>query len=161
MIERYVILAERIRQDLANLEGVVERAERAVAAARRRPDDQDLYLDSAALNLHDFYAGLERVFHLIATTLDRSVPTGPGWHRDLLQQMGLAVHQVRPKVLSSETIKALSEYLGFRHVVRSIYAFQLDPERLERLVTGLRPVFAQVQDDLETFASFLEQLATE
>jgi len=161
MIERYAILAERIRQELTNLERVVERAERAVVAARRRPDDQDLYLDSAALNLHDFYGGLERMFHMIATTLDRSVPAGPEWHRDLLQQMGLTVRQVRPQVLSPETIRALSEYLGFRHVVRSIYTFQFDPERLEHLVTGLRPVFAQVRDELETFASFLEHLAME
>jgi len=74
MIERYLVLAERIRQELADVEQVIERAERAMAAARQRPDDQDLYLDSVALNLHDFYVGLERVFHLIATTVDRSLP---------------------------------------------------------------------------------------
>jgi hypothetical protein len=69
MIERYLVLAERIRQELTDVERVIERAERAMAAARQRPDDQDLYLDSVALNLHDFYVGLERLFHLIATRL--------------------------------------------------------------------------------------------
>ena len=33
-----------------------------MAAARQRPEDQDLYLDPAALSLHDFCAGLERIF---------------------------------------------------------------------------------------------------
>jgi hypothetical protein len=66
VIARYLVVAGRIRQEVANLERVVTRAERAVAAVRQRPEDQDLYLDAAALNLHDFYAGLERVFHHIA-----------------------------------------------------------------------------------------------
>lgn len=62
MIADYLTLAERIRQELAELARVVNRAERAVRAARERPEDQDLYIDAAALNLQDFYAGLERIF---------------------------------------------------------------------------------------------------
>jgi hypothetical protein len=75
MIEDYLLVADRIRQELSDLKRVVARAERAIAAARQRPEDQDLYTDSTALNLHDFYAGLERIFHQIATTVDGSV----GW----------------------------------------------------------------------------------
>ena len=86
MIEDYLVVAGRIRQELAELEWVVARAERAIGAARHRAEDQDLYIDSAALNLHDFYAGLERIFHQIATTIDGKLPTGREWHRDLLQQ---------------------------------------------------------------------------
>lgn len=62
MIADYLTLAERIRQELAELARVVNRAERAVRAARERLEDQDLYIDAAALNLQDFYAGLERIF---------------------------------------------------------------------------------------------------
>jgi hypothetical protein len=57
MIERYAVLAARIRQELASVQHVGGRAERAVEAARSRPEDRDLYMDSAALSLHDFYAG--------------------------------------------------------------------------------------------------------
>jgi hypothetical protein len=152
MSERYRVVAGRIRQELTELERVVARAERAVTAARQRPEDQDLYLDSAALNLHDFYAGLERLFHQIAATVDRSVPTGYEWHRDLLRQMGVALAQVRPQVLSTETSKALDEYLRFRHVVRNIYTFEFDPERIERLVQRLQPSFRPVQRELLAFA---------
>jgi hypothetical protein len=159
MIERYLVLAARIRQELTDVERVIERAERAMAAARQRPDDQDLYLDSVALNLHDFYVGLERLFHLIATTVDRSLPDSAEWHHDLLHQMSLTLPQVRPQVLSAETISALSEYLGFRHVVRNVYTFQFEPERLEHLVSRLRSTFAQVRGELEAFARVLEQLA--
>ncbi|MFQ5436071.1 MAG: hypothetical protein ACE5FD_14450 [Anaerolineae bacterium] len=62
MISEYLALVTRIHQELGDLESVVTRAERGIRAARQRPEDQDLYIDSAALNLHDFYAGLERIF---------------------------------------------------------------------------------------------------
>ncbi len=156
---RYLLAVSRIRQELTDVERVVARARRAVDAARRHPEDQDLYLDSAALNLHDFYGGLERIFHHIAATVDASAPLGREWHRELLQQMGLAVPRMRPPVLSPGTIKALDEYRSFRHIVRNIYAFEFDPERVEHLVVGLATVFGQVRHELDAFAHVLEQAA--
>ena len=159
MIERYAITAGRIRQELTNLEQVVERAERAVAAARQRPEEQDLYLDSAALNLHDFYAGLERIFRHIAANVDRSVPSGHDWHRELLRQMNVAMPQLRPRVVSEHTLRSIDEFLRFRHVVQNVYAFEFDPERIERLVQRTRPAFEQIQAELLAFADFLDGLA--
>ena len=130
MIEDYLVVADRIRQELTDLERVVARAERAITAARQRPEDQDLYIDSAALNLHDFYAGLERIFQQIATTIDGNLPTSGEWHRDLLRQMQADIPDLRPPVLSAEAAQVLDEFLRFRHIVRNIYAFQFDPERV-------------------------------
>jgi len=161
VIERYLVVAGRIRQEVADLERIVTRAERAVAAVQQRPDDQDLYLDAAALNLHDFYSGLERVFHHIAATIDRNVPSGSEWHRDLLRQMQMTLSPIRPQVLSDETMQALDEFLRFRHVVRNIYTFTFDPERITHLVQRLRPCFEHVQNELLGFADFLDQLAQE
>jgi hypothetical protein len=157
---QYAVVVGRIRQELHELERVVARAQRAIAVARRHPEDQDLYLDSAALNLHDFYGGIERILHQIAVSVDGSVPAGREWHRELLRQMSIALPRVRPRVLSTETVQALSEYLGFRHVVRNIYTFQFDPERIERLVVELAPTFSQVRTELEAFARVLEQIAS-
>ena len=159
MSERYRVVAGRIRRELSDLERVVKRAERALQAAQQRPEDQDLYLDSAALNLHDFYAGLERLFSLIASEIDGSLPTGPQWHRELLRQMGAEIPSVRPAVLSDKALKLLEEYLGFRHVVRSIYAFEFDQERLEPLVQRLQPTFERVREELLTFSDWLAQVA--
>lgn len=161
MIERYAVLSGRIRQELADVERTVERAERAASAARRPSEDQDLFLDSAALSLHDFYAGLERIFYHIATTVDRSIPTGQECHRELLRQMGVTVPQIRPAVLSAKIIQSLDEFLGFRHIVRNIYAFEFDPERIERLAGGLRPTLGQVRAELLAFVAFLDELAQE
>lgn len=161
MIGRYALVSGRIRQELRNLERVVNRIEDAMAAARKRPEDQDFYLDSIALNLHDFYAGLERIFHYIASHLEQSVPTDGQWHRELLRQMNVEVPGVRPTVLSVESVWALDEYLRFRHVVRNVYTFNFDPERIERLVGQIWPCFEQVRSDLLAFASFVERLATD
>ncbi|MGB9887221.1 MAG: hypothetical protein ACPLPT_01490 [Moorellales bacterium] len=157
MIERYLLVASRIRQELGDLERLVARAERALSSAKRRSRDQDLFLDSAALNLHDFYTGLERILHYVAANIEGHVPQGREWHRELLRQMGVAVPGIRPQVLSADLVKALDEYLRFRHVLRNIYAFELDTARVERLVKGLRPVFDQVKAELLQFAQVLEQ----
>lgn len=161
MISAYLNLVTRIHQELSELSRVVARAERAIQAARKRPEDQDLYIDSAALNLHDFYAGLERIFQQIGATVDGDMPAGYNWHRELLQQMQSDLPDLRPPVLSLEVANQLDEFLRFRHVLRNVYAFQFDPERIARLVNQLRPTWIQLQTELTTFAAFLEQVGND
>lgn len=159
MIERDRVVAARIRQELIELEKSVKRAERAMnAATGNESDNKDLFLDAAALSLHDFYTGLERILSQIARAIDGSMPEGREWHRDLLTQMGIALSELRPQVLSTETIYLLDEYRRFRHVVRNVYAFEFDRERVEPLIKRLGQCFIQMQEELLGFADFLEQL---
>lgn len=131
MTKPYQVLTGRIRQELADLEIIVNRAERAMTAATRSTsENQDLFIDSVALSLHDFYTGLERIFSQIATVVDESMPEGREWHQDLLNQMGIAWSDLRPQVLSTETISFLDEYRRFRHVVRNVYAFEFELQRI-------------------------------
>jgi hypothetical protein len=160
VIQEYLELAARIQQELADLEQVVGRAERAVKAARQRPEDQDLYIDAAALNLHDFYTGLERIFERIGSKVDGHIPAGPEWHRALLNQMQAEQPGLRPPLLTPEATQALDEFLRFRHVVRNIYAFQLDPERVARLINQMRPAFQLVQQPLHAFVTFLKRVGS-
>ena len=160
MILRYRLLAERLRVETAALQRIVARAESAVALARERPVEQDYFLGSAALDLHAFYTGVERMFELIASDLDESRPVSPHWHRDLLTQMNLALPDVRPAVVRPETNAALVEYLEFRHVVRNVYTFNLRPDRVAELVNGLQPAYRLVADDLLGLARFLDAIAT-
>jgi hypothetical protein len=161
MIAAYLGLAHRIQQEVNDLEQVVARAERAVIAAKRHSPDQDLYLDAAALNLHDFYTGLERIFQQVGATIDGNIPAGSDWHRKLLQQMQHELADLRPPVLSIETAALLDEFLRFRHVLRNIYAFHFDPERIAYLVNQMRLVWTQAKAELLIFASFLEQVGKE
>ncbi len=161
MIESYVVLAGRIRKKLEDLKRLSARAQRAIKAARVNSQDADLYLDSAALNLHDIYSGFERVFKQIAATVDGNVPSGPEWHRDLLEQMGLDLPQVRPGILTADSIRVLDEYLRFRHVVRNVYTFSFDAERVGRLVNEMTTAFTQIERELLAFANFLEKVGGE
>ncbi|MEW5986044.1 MAG: hypothetical protein AB1791_05370 [Chloroflexota bacterium] len=160
MITRYILVAERLKAELQALEQVVRRAESALAKAKQYPQDQDYFLAAAALDLHSFYSGIERLFEVIASSIDNSQPSGRQWHRDLMAQMTLEVADLRPAVLSTETQAALLEYLEFRHVVRNVYTFNLRPTRVAELVTNLRLAFTLAQRDLQNFVVFLEGLST-
>ncbi len=117
----------------------------------------DLYVDGVALNLHSMYAGLERLFELIATTLDGVVPEGANWHRLLLDQMVAGWPGVRPAVISMAVRQQLDRYRGFRHIVRNVYAYRFDPAQMADLVADAPAVLAQIEEDLTAFADFLER----
>jgi hypothetical protein len=155
----FLVTAARIRHDIGAISRVVERARRAVEMASSPAPGSDLLLDSAALNLHDFYVGLERLFELVASSVDDSLPRGSDWHRELLTQMATEIPGVRPAVLGGGTARALDEYLRFRHVVRNVYAFELEAERVTRLVAGLPEAYELTRSDLDAFATFLEGIA--
>ena len=88
---------------------------------------------AVALNLHGFYAGLERLFELIAATVDGSVPQGANWHQISLEQMAAEIAKIRPAVISGDSRDALDEYQGFRHIVRNIYTYKFDPVKVQHL----------------------------
>lgn len=155
MNRRYVTIITRIEQELIDLQQVIQRIKEAWEKAKHTNDD--LYLDSVALNLHGFYAGLERIFELIAGEIDGSVPEGKTWHQDLLKQMTLELKQVRPAVISRQSMNALDEYRGFRHVVQNIYTLNLSPTRLAPLVDGISDTFGKIESELKQFIAFVQR----
>ena len=152
----YAALASRIRTSLKDVEKSVDRALELGKKARTSGDDG--YWDGVALNLQSFYTGIEHILEDIARTLENSLPSGSGWHVDLLTQMSGEIEGVRPAVISQETRNSLDEFLGFRHVVRNVYAFNLRAGRLNGLIEDLPGCFDAVQSDLVSFAEFLESI---
>lgn len=154
MSEKFSATAQRIREELVQIEKVVERTLRAWQFFQTSSDE--LYTDSVALNLHGFYNGLELLFEMIVTTIDETQLQGAKWHQTLLAQMLVEIPNLRPAVLSEDSRRILNNYRGFRHVVRHTYALQFDAEQLQPLVEKLPEVFTQVRSELLTFATFLE-----
>jgi len=128
----YRSVAARIRQELPELDRVARRASRAWASASRDPED--LYVDAAALNVHGFYAGMERIFTLVAERIDASLP-------------------------KPDLFPMLDRYRGFRHVVRNVYAYALDPRLVAVLVEDLPEANERLRVQLATFADVLEAIA--
>ncbi|MBI3359778.1 MAG: antitoxin [Chloroflexi bacterium] len=159
MIDRYQRLAERLRIELADLEREVQRAQTSWDTASRAGAAQDAYIDSVALNLHGFYSGAERLFELIAAQVDEEIPGGEAWHRELLDRMTQAVPEVRPGVIRPETAVALDEFRKFRHLVRNVYTFNLNPAKMKNLLSALPDSWRSLKEDLTAFASFLVQIS--
>lgn len=152
----YAVLASRIRVSLQDVNRSVERSLELSNKAKTTGDDG--YWDGVALNLHGFYTGIEHIFEDIARTIETSLPSGSGWHIDLLTQMSAEVATIRPAVIKMETRNCLDEYRGLRHIVRNVYAFNLRSARLEELIEDLPQCFAFISNDLLEFARFLEGL---
>ncbi len=156
---RYLAIAGRIRGELLDLNQVVERALQIWQEGTAQSLAGDYYVDAVALNLHSFYSGVERLFEVIADAIDETKPSGSSWHQQLLQQMMADIPGIRPAVISGESRKLLDRYRGFRHVVRNVYTFTLDPEQIELLIKYLRQTMIQITQELSVFADWLEQLA--
>jgi hypothetical protein len=150
-------IVKRIHRELADLERVLARAKRAWSHAPTSADP-DMYADSVALNLQGLYTGLERVFEQIARQLDNRMPAGKSWHLELLRQMRTSVPAVRPAVIGDTSFACLDELRRFRHVVRNVYATNLNPKKLGDLMDGITRCWPLVRAELLAFADFLDTL---
>ncbi|KJS82594.1 MAG: hypothetical protein JM58_14655 [Peptococcaceae bacterium BICA1-8] len=154
MNKKHLALAGRVREELYEIEQAVDRIQGAWDRAKQSGDE--FYLDSVALNLHSFYTALERIFELIAVTVDQTKPQGENWHQELLRQMAVEIEFVRPAVISRETRNILDEYRGFRHVVRNVYSFHLSAAKIEPLVKKLPLLYDYANKEIADFLIFLE-----
>jgi hypothetical protein len=159
MTPRYAVLIGQLQQLLGDLEQVVDRSQRLLQRYKATQDDD--YVGTLALNLHGFYTGVERCFEEIARQLDETVPSGRDWHRRLVSQMVAEVPDLRPPVIQVATRQIIDEYRSFRHVVRNVYTFDLQPDRVVILTEKLRDSFTALGSDIETFCAFLSSVSSE
>ncbi len=70
----YLAISGRIRRELGELAQVMERTERIwqQGFSSRENSEDDYYVDAVALNLHGFYAGIERLLEINHCRRDRS-----------------------------------------------------------------------------------------
>jgi hypothetical protein len=115
-------------------------------------------VDAAALRLQSFYTGIERCLVQIVRVLNGGTPDGADWHRRLLERLTMATDH-RPALLSPATTRQLGELLRFRHLVRHLYAYDLDAEQVQRLLRLALDLWPQVLADLQAFERWLLELA--
>jgi len=108
--------------------------------------------------LHAYYDHAEKVFKLIAKNIDGCVPDGESWHKELLDQMTIAIPEKRPALLRKETQQLLEDLRGFRHVYRNVYGDYLDPIRIENLVKKLPMIARYLKEDLHNLIQTMDLL---
>ena len=148
--EEIPVLVAEIRDELSKLQILAQK----LLSQKNRTKEEEI-AESAALRLHNFYTGCERIFKLIASEVNGGAPHELDWHKRLLNQVALEIDEIRPAVISHQTRKDLEELLRFRHIVRNIYGFELEPGRIETLITltlGLHPRFTK---EIDNFIAFL------
>ena len=114
--------------------------------------------DAAALRLQSFYTGTERCCVQIVRVLNGGPPDGADWHRRLLERMAVATDS-RPVVFDPVTVKGLAELMRFRHVVRHLYAYELERDQVGRLLQRALELWPSVDQQLERFEAWLRELA--
>ena len=154
----YQQLVERARGEIPELEHTFQRVVRVWDRMQEvESEEREIYLESVALNLHGFYSGLEHLFELIARHVDQVMPTGETWHRDLLWKLAAEVPDVRPAVIGQQSARMLDELRRFRHLVRHVYAVNLEPEKVNGLIEELSGTWSTLRAELLAFVEFLEE----
>jgi hypothetical protein len=148
-------LRAEIREDREAMTRCLSDIEAAAASLSTSPTDRAQQA-FAAVALHGWYTGLETIIERIARTIDRSVPTGDTWHRDLLSQSMAEIPGLRPAVLPATLKRDLVELLDFRHFFRHAYGVNLDPARLRVNIERLAATAPAVTAALDVFERHLD-----
>jgi hypothetical protein len=156
--ERIPDLISEIKDELTQLGSLIVDIEVTAKDMPKTQKKKRVYEESLALKLHNFYTGCERIFQKIADDLNGGTPHSLDWHKRLLTSMSLEIEKIRPPVISKGTAKSLAEYLAFRHVVRNIYGFEIDSERLRSLVVNSRKMYGNFKKEVNAFLDFLRTL---
>ncbi|MDD5672528.1 MAG: hypothetical protein PHC61_00060 [Chitinivibrionales bacterium] len=156
--DRIIDLIAEIKDELRQLDILAAELGETWASLPREAKKRRIHEESVALKLHNFYTGCERIFKKIADDINGGTPDSFDWHRRLLHSMSLELGSVRPPVISGKTETALTEFLGFRHVVRNIYGFAIDSERLAHLVKKFKGASRLFKKDITGFVKFLQAL---
>ncbi len=151
-------MADKIISQIAFEIGQINHLFAAYADLLERAQNNTLDLvevTAVASVLHSFYNGLENIFLTIVKRIDRDVPAGDRWHRDLLTRMTSST-EYRGPVLTVEMADQLVDYMGFRHFYRHSYSFFLEWDELEELAIPLAEVWNQAKAELLLFLDTLQ-----
>ncbi len=151
---KFQVLVSEIRDEIQEIDLVVEETSDFLKKVAKK---QVTIFEIRILGsqLHDFYTGLERIFHRIAVNIDEDVPKGQNWHSDLLDRMALDIPKIRPKVISPNLRERLHEYLRFCHLFRNIYGPKLKWDKLVILGNDVGEIFKRFKEETEKFLQFI------
>ncbi|HHY39009.1 MAG TPA: hypothetical protein GX507_08815 [Clostridia bacterium] len=164
--EEYVLTTARVKQEIATMKKCLDRLAKYnlypnIKAEKiggfRLSDEEALRIVGSLL--HDMYTSFENAAKAVAARIDKSMPSGPDWHKELITQLTLEVPGVRPAMISPKTAALIEPYRGFRHIFRNLYGFDLSSDKIKELIKGLPVLVDALMTDLTGFINCLEELA--
>ena len=140
--------------DLERALGVMLEADarqRTLKSQHRDIYDASFHAAGIAQHIQGIYTQIESLLKQAIEQTDGKLPKSETWHQDLIRLASTATAD-REALLDAAGARSLKEVLGFRHIVRSNYAGELDPPRVfehiantvvavQAAVTGVRQLF--------------------
>ena len=124
-------------------------SERPVTSAAGAAPDRAERIIIAQI-LENTYTAIETALLRISQGFDNSL-SPDRWHADLLDKMLLEKKGVRPRVLSDESHRLLTELMRFRHFKRYYLELDYDWEKLRFLLSVLHRCLPLVRAELSAF----------
>jgi hypothetical protein len=100
--------------------------------------------------LESGYTAVETLFMRISQAFENNL-SADRWHADLLEKMTLEIVETRPRVLTEETYKKLSELMRFRHFKRYYFEMDFDWRKIDFLTQLFRESIPLLTADLRAF----------
>ena len=142
-------LGHRLRGELEDLQTEIQAVAPLFDKVQTVGPDP-IEIRAIAATLHAFYNGAERIFLLIAKTVDQQVPDSSHWHRELLEQMHVA-NNLRAAIIDDQLYQQMIDYMGFRHFFRHSYPMELNWRVMEPLTRNLRIAHERFMHLIESY----------
>jgi hypothetical protein len=139
----------QINQEFSNLHRLIDSSRSLIEKVRIQEPDHTELLALASV-LHSFYMGFENIFKRIAQQIDGKFEKTDSWHVDLLESM-IETTGKRPAILTPDVKRRLRFYLGFRHVFRSHYSYDLNWSKMKPLVLETEDILSSVENEIQKF----------
>ncbi|GHV90791.1 hypothetical protein AGMMS50268_12940 [Spirochaetia bacterium] len=120
---------QKIRFEITQIDREIDEYEPLFALCKLKEPDK-IERSAAALLLHSFYNGIEKILILISKNIDLNLPSGNKWHTELFEK-SFEKTEIHGNIFREELKDALHNYMSFRHFVRHTYDFQLVWDRYE------------------------------
>jgi hypothetical protein len=113
-------LAGEIADDRAALDRLAEAIAKLIPPA---PDERGEWMRGLALafEVERYYTAVETLLTRVLRTIDGDVPTGAGWHQEILRGASVSLEGLRPAIVPQEIVADMRELLKFRHLARHGY----------------------------------------
>jgi len=139
----------QIKQEFSNLHRLIDSSHSLIEKVKTQDPDHTELLALASI-LHSFYMGFENIFKRIAQQIDEKFEKTDSWHVDLLESM-IDTTTKRPPILTPNVKRRLRFYLGFRHVFRSHYSYDLNWSKMKHLVLETEDILRSVEKEIQEF----------
>ncbi len=132
------VLLKEIEADCAVIQNAADKAR------ARLGESTDGRLEACAYELARLYNTLEKILERICLSFENHFEKQGDYHERLIQRLALVLPGIRPAFIPQDSVRAVRELKGFRHVVRHAYDLEFREERMKELAAVAAQLAAQL-----------------